>query len=169
MHTAQMNNQPPLLYIMFSLVMGILLVVSLGCDTEISDADVESQVQKIEKEEAKLAAMKERQTFESEMESKVEALEQKVAALKEQRENVSGDEEVELNGEIARLETQVEQMREQLDELKAASGDLWAETKIKAEESWDDVSESIDSQMKRWKQNRDEPTDDAANDSALDK
>lgn len=126
------------------------MALSIGCSQNVTDSDVESQVEKVEQEEEKLAAMKVRQKYETEMESKLTALKTKVNELKSQAESAVGDKQVELSGEIAMLETKCLQMREKLDDLKAASGDLWASTKIKAEETWTDVSETVESKVKEW-------------------
>ena len=135
-----------------ALACGIVFAVAMaGCDTSVTDADIEGQIQKVEQEEAQLEAMKERQKYESEMKTKLAQLKEKVATLDEQADKATGDEQIELRGEIAKLKTKCEQMQDQLDELKAASGDVWAKTKIKAEETWQDVSMSVESKVTEWK------------------
>ena len=150
MNIAFLKKQSQFLWMALSLAVGTLIAGAIGCDMSITDSDVESQVEKIEQEEEKLAAMKERQKFETDMESKLAALKTKINAFKEQAESAVGDKQVELNGEIAKLKTKCDQMRANLDELKAASGDVWAKAKLEAEETWTDVHKTVESKVEEW-------------------
>jgi exonuclease VII large subunit len=123
----------------------------VGCDSQISNADINNQKAKIERETDKLAAMKERRRYESEMEAKLEKLQSQINGMKEEAASAKGEAEVKLRGEIAELETRFEQVKESLDELKIASGDLWAKAKIKAEKAWGELSKSSKEKVADWK------------------
>ena len=121
-----------------------------GCDDKISQGDLENQRETIEKakdnvvsEEQQLAAMKERQILETKMDAELTAMDATIKTLEDQAEKAEGDLQVELRKESAGLRTKYDQMKRKLDELKAASGDAWASTKLAAEDAWKDLKDSV--------------------------
>ncbi|MEM9941242.1 MAG: hypothetical protein AAF939_06595 [Planctomycetota bacterium] len=157
---------PSIKYAVLPTMFVMFLVCSFaGCQYEVSDADIDKQVETIEQEEEKLAAMKERQKFESDMEAKLDELRNQIKNLNKKAESADGEKEVQLRGEVAELKTRCEQMQTQLDELKAASGDMWAQSKIKAEAAWNDLSESVESKISQWKADMEQSEDKSKSDS----
>ena len=135
-----------------------------GCENDVTQKDIKDQKQNVADEQQKLEALQERQQVEDKIESQLTNLAKEIDQLKQQADDVTGDVEVELRGEIAKLKTKYEHAQERLKELRAASGDNWAQLKIKTEEAWEDVSGSVKEKVERWKERAE--TD--ASDTALD-
>lgn len=128
----------------------IAVALMLGCEDQVTQRDLDQQEKAIEKakenvveEEQQLTALKERQVHEAKMEAELAALDTSIKTLEEKADKAEGDLQVELKKEIAGLRTKYDQMKRQLDELKAASGDAWASAKIAVEDSWKDLKSSV--------------------------
>lgn len=134
----------------YSVALQAAIVVSAGCDSDVTQLDIEEQQQNVTDEQEKLGSLKERPQVEDQMDAQQNALIKEIQGLVTKANDAKGDREVVLRGEIAKLETKCEQAQDQLRELKAASGDQWAKLKIKADESWKDVSDSVRQKTKRW-------------------
>lgn len=171
---------------MFGLVLAAFLVAA-GCDDSATRKDLKEQEEKIadlekELEEArkgdgseerinelestlaeerdKHAALQERLAYEDEVEQNLRELDKKIDRLQDQAADATGDREVMLRKEIAGLRTKQEQTERRLAELKAASGDSWANVKVELEDAWNDVSKSVDQTLEKAKSSADETVED---------
>ena len=133
------------------LAIAFMAISVAGCENDVTQKDIKDQKQNVADEQQKLEALQERQQVEDKIESQLTNLDKEIDQLKQQANDVTGDVEVELRGEIAKLITKYEHAQERLKELRAASGDKWAQLKIKTEEAWEDVSGSVKEKVKQWK------------------
>jgi len=150
------------------LAIAFLAISFAGCENNVTEKDIEEQKQNVNNEQDKLEALKERQDVEDKIESKLTTLAKEVEQLKQQADDATGDEEVQLRGEIAKLQTKHEHAQDRLKELRAASGDKWAQLKIKTEEAWEDASDSVKEKVKQWKERSAKGKSDEASDEDTD-
>lgn len=110
-------------------------------------ADIEETIEEkraeLASEQQELAALKERKAFEDDMQAKLTSLEARIDQLEEEADEAEGSREVELRKQIAGLETRRDQMQEKLNELRAASGDAWANLKTSVEGAWESAEASM--------------------------
>ena len=156
------------LTLFLSIFVIVIATLFAGCEQEVTQQDIDKQKEKVAEAQDKLDALKERQQVEDEMQSRLADIEAKIEKLRQQAEQATGDREVELNGEIAQLQTRYEQATDRLRELRAASGDKWAQLKIKTEEAWQDVSKSVEDKMNEWNDKKRDDNVDSKSNSADD-
>lgn len=135
------------------------IAVLAGCNDQVSQSDIDEQQEEVDQAQDKLDALKERQQIEDKLQSDLAGIQKKIDQLEARVDEVSDDREVEMRGKIAQLNTQHEQLEEHLRELRAASGDKWAQLRVNAEAAWHDLSDHVDEKMKEWR-------DDANSDEA---
>ena len=128
----------------------ILAALLIGCDNHVTNQDIKDQEQAVAKEQQKLEALKKRQQVEEQMDSRLADMKKKINDLEEQAKKAEGEQEVRLQGEIAELKTQYDQAEEQMRQLRAASGDKWAQVQLQTDKAWNDLSDSINKKLKEW-------------------
>jgi peptidoglycan hydrolase CwlO-like protein len=135
----------------------LFAMASIGCEDRVTNRDIERQEdavetakERVQDEKRELDALNERQAVESQMERDLKELDAKIDALEERAKQAEGERKAELEKDAAALRTAYDAAQKKLDELKAASGDVWASAKLAAEKMWTDLRESIQSTTDRW-------------------
>jgi Skp family chaperone for outer membrane proteins len=134
-----------------------IAMMSIGCEDNVTNRDIERQEKVVEsakdqvqEEKRQLDALNERQAVESQMERDLKELDAKIDSLEERASQAEAERKEELQRDVATLRQEYDEAQKKLDELKAASGDIWASAKLAAEKMWTDLRESVRSTTERW-------------------
>jgi uncharacterized protein YyaL (SSP411 family) len=117
--TTQQKYQHPIVAAM--LAIAFVAISFAGCENDVTPTDIENPKQNVTDEQGKLEALQERQQVEDKIELQLTKLNKEIDQLEQQADDVTGDVEVELRGEIAKLKTKYEHAQERLKELRAAN------------------------------------------------
>jgi hypothetical protein len=133
------------------------MIVSVGCEQEITDRDIENQEEVVETakvkakaEKRELDAMNARRAVEGQLENDLQALDAKIDSLEARAEQAEGESKDEFQRDAAALRQSYDGAQKKLDELKAASDDNWEVMKMAVEKMRDELRQAIQTTTDRW-------------------
>lgn len=95
--------------------------------------------------------MSNKDAYEQKLQAKLDEWQADLDKLKAKAKGAEADARIEYQEEIDRLESQRNEARQKLAELREASDDAWEDLKDGVERAWDSVSESFKSARSRFK------------------
>lgn len=110
---------------------------------ERKDKELAEAKKELAEEKQQLIATENRQKFEDDMELKLQEMDKQIDEVEAQAAKAEGEEKVKLEAKAAAMRTRYDNLRKDLDELKAASGDTWSNLKLSVEKAWNDATNAV--------------------------
>ena len=103
--------------------------------------------------ESSEVSMKEKQSFETKMEKQIDGLQTQVDQMFDQLKESSGDAADKFRTEMDSLKEQLTGLQSEYEKMKDSSGEMWTEAKAKTETLWNHVSTSANEKAAELKAN----------------
>jgi predicted RNase H-like nuclease (RuvC/YqgF family) len=107
------------------------------------DEEIRDTKKELNEEKQQLVALEERRATEDAMQKQLDEMDRKIDTLEARAAKAEGETKVELEKQVAEFKARHEMMQKNLDELKAASGDTWANVKLSFEKAWNDATTQV--------------------------
>jgi hypothetical protein len=93
----------------------------------------------------------EREQFYNDVQARLDDLNRKIEELKRQKDQVAGDQKIRYRRQIVRLEKKEVDLRENLEEIKTAGKEAWADLKPRLKSALDDLTQGLGNAISEFK------------------